>query len=511
MNELKKDLISELPEEELRRVEIMRKNYYTSDKGNYWARNAEVLAYWAEAKKNLYSWFGNKFVISRDIHITQDPEELGEKIQLSQEYRQFEYELSQNLRQIFIGDTDWMRDNKILSLIYDRKGLGSNRYVGDKSFDMVFASGGKPFRVNPGMKLMKVLSTITKHTNIDQNIFEDFRIKCSQVTNERTINRTLYISLLPSDFMTASVNDCDWRSCMTWDGGEYRQGTVEMMNSPMVVCAYTTSSNPMTIGSEEFNNKNWREFFIVDPIAIVGIKGYPYWNRSIEAEALLLLADTIEENTSYNFNKTSIRINARDSFEVVNPEYNDVHWFEFYTNKMYNDMYSEHYALVNPAVLSTLPNRCVFEYSGPSQCMGCGEATDSIGENELLCDECLNIKYCSECGCRIDPDYDNYTETVDGDIYCDYCNDDLPTCEICGATYSHNSSLINDYLVKDGEDGDYYYRTYLDEECILNLSRYFKIEDNVITIPRDEFKNMSYHEIREIYPYDIAGWLSRII
>lgn len=510
MNELKKNLILELPEEELRRVGVMR-NYYTSGECVSWARNEEVLTYWVEAKRNLYSWFGNKFVISRDIHIAQDPEELGEKIQLSQAYRRFEYELSQNLRQIFTGEADWLSDNKILSLIYDRKGLGSNRYEGDKSFDMVFASGGKPFRVNPGMKLMKILSTITKHTNIDQNIFEDFRIKCSQITNERTINRTLYISILPSDFMTASVNDCDWRSCMTWDGGEYRQGTVEMMNSPMVVCAYTTSSDPMTLGGEEFNNKNWREFFIVEPTAIVGIKGYPYWNRSIEAEALSLLADTIKENTSYNFNKTPISIKARDSFEVVNPEYHDVHWFEFYTNKMYNDMYSEHYALVNPTVLSTLPNRYVFEYSGLSQCMGCGEATDSIGENELLCDECLDIKYCAECGCRIDPNYDNYTETADGDIYCDYCSSDLPTCEICGTTYSFNSSLISNYLVRDGEDGDYYYRARLDEECIGYLSRYFKVEDNIIIIPREKFEDMSYRDIREIYPYDIANWLGRVI
>ena len=52
---------------------------------------------------------------------------------------------------------------------------------------------------------------------------------------------------------------------MSWfEKGEYRQGTVEMMNSECVVVAYLESTTNMTIRDGEWNSKRWRELFVVD-------------------------------------------------------------------------------------------------------------------------------------------------------------------------------------------------------------------------------------------------------
>ena len=79
-------------------------------------------------------------------------------------------------------------------------------------------------------------------------IFEQMRIKHSQILNKKRLKGTLCLSIHPLDYITISDNNCDWDSCMTWTGddcpGEYRLGTLEMMNSPSVVVAYLDSKEP---------------------------------------------------------------------------------------------------------------------------------------------------------------------------------------------------------------------------------------------------------------------------
>ena len=51
------------------------------------------------------------------------------------------------------------------------------------------------------------------------------------------------------------------------DEGSYRLGTVEMMNSPMVICAYLSGKNQMDInGVYEWNSKKWRAWAIVSAL-----------------------------------------------------------------------------------------------------------------------------------------------------------------------------------------------------------------------------------------------------
>lgn len=506
-----KDLTIRLPEEEMQRISTMR-DFYASTHANGWASNDYILREWNNAKLDLYRFFGNQFVISKQVHIEEDPEVLLKKLLRSEEYNTFADRFIKATEGVMVAEIadGWVKRDFFYGLI-EGLDIVKNKYSG-QTRTLVFPDikeGEKGFKVHNGMKMMRILSAISKHTHIDNQIFEDFRLKCSQITNEKMIDRMLYVSILPSDFMTASVNDCDWCSCMTWEEGDYRQGTVEMMNSPLVVCAYTTASWDMILDGTHFNNKNWREFFLVDPAYIIGIKGYPYWNRSLENEVLNLIAETIEKNTEYTYNRNVIELNTRNGFSIENPETENFFEFNFYTNKMYNDFYSQHNMLINSEEIEKKPARIDVNYSGCAECMHCGNLDgDYIGENELLCDDCVgNIAYCTQCGCRINLDTDSYFETLDGDFYCDYCASELPYCDCCDERYPDRN--IYDYNIKDKSTGQIICRCVpLCDSCVISLSKYFKVHDYVITIDFSKVPD-SYRECHEEYGYTIGDFLWR--
>ena len=70
-------------------------------------------------------------------------------------------------------------------------------------------------------------------------------------------------------------------------------------------------------------------------------------------------------------------------------------------------------------------------YSGPSECVWCGELdfqNGDCGESDIACLACRNEFVCTSC-------HDTYPHTravyIDGQPYCSYCVDSLPHCELC--------------------------------------------------------------------------------
>ena len=45
---------------------------------------------------------------------------------------------------------------------------------------------------------------------------EEFRIKHSQILNQKELVGNINLSIHPMDFWTLSDNDCGWSSCMSW-------------------------------------------------------------------------------------------------------------------------------------------------------------------------------------------------------------------------------------------------------------------------------------------------------
>lgn len=157
-------------------------------------------------------------------------------------------------------------------------------------------NGQKPFRaINSIIKALEPICR-EKWPNIFDDTFfnnlhncvEKCRIIHSQALNSTKIEGTLCLSIHPMDYITMSDNDYGWESCMTWtredEPGEYRTGTIEMMNSPSVVIAYIKGNKPYhPLGNDEvWSNKKWRELFIVDKEFISGIRAYPYQEDEFE-------------------------------------------------------------------------------------------------------------------------------------------------------------------------------------------------------------------------------------
>ena len=166
--------------------------------------------------------------------------------------------------------------------------------------------------------------------------------ECSRVRNTAEINANLCLSIHPLDYMTASYNDNNWHSCMNWLQGEYRRGVIEMMNSKCVVVAYLESAHDkLTFYGADvhyWNSKKWREFFIVRPNYITGIKGYPYWNRNLEDTVLFWLKDLYKDVFSGKYSN-SISVWSYDN-AVSDRNYNVSVNFDFDCGPaMYNDFY----------------------------------------------------------------------------------------------------------------------------------------------------------------------------
>ena len=277
---------------------------------------------------------------------------------------------------------------------------------------------------------MKALGKIASAYGLNMSNFEDFRIKVSQILNQKVLKGNLCLSIHPLDYVTMSDNNSDWSSCMSWmDNGCYRQGTVEMMNSPMVIVAYLTASEPMDVCGLEWNNKKWRELMIVNKDLITNIKSYPYFNSNLTKAALSLLRELAAKNLpEWNFDET---LRKYEPNEYV---YVDDYKLMIYpsSNAMYNDFLNDPY--MNAAYFNKDLYCCAntdddgyirihFNYSGKSECMGCGREADFYdNEGHLMGECCDTVVFCAICG-ESYRDEDELT-CVDGRLLCPDCFDD---------------------------------------------------------------------------------------
>lgn len=357
--------------------------------------------------------------------------------------------------------------------------LAENKYDGEAF--VIELKDGKKYTVSTGCKPMKALAKIAEAYNIEG--FEDFRICHSLVHNQRKIVGDISLSIHPLDYWTMSDNTNGWDSCMSWENyGGYRQGTVEMMNSPSVVVAYMSSKEPMRIGDLNWNNKKWRQLFIVDKKVILGIKSYPYYNDPLTVEIIKWLKELAETNMGWQyFGDVDDEPIQYKSEAFYNPDHmDDSHRikFNFYSNNMYTDvgclewhpMYVSKDIHENGDIegsykiypCSGTP-LIVFDYnySGDSQCISCGLIDPPLAsESCLCCESCQVTQRCDECGYRVDDDY----YYLDGYRLCEECwSEKVRDCIYCEEPHFKDDMLkvfvriplskeYQNKLVEDGYD-----------------------------------------------------------
>ena len=313
-----------------------------------------------------------------------------------------------------------------------------NKFNG-KTFSLT--EEGKKVRIQRGEKMMRAIPKICDFFGWEdaKKDFEEFRIFVSKLTNQKTLKGTLCLSIHPFDYMTMSDNGYDWSSCMSWlEDGCYKRGTLEMMNSPMVFIAYLKGEHPFCpCDGVEWTNKKWRQLFVANEELLASIKGYPYNNEALENEVMTWFKELAFEragivyqshNYDYKKNTTSSIIHLMDR-----PEDTCV-YISFSTYTMYNDfgcngMVGHRVAFaqdfLDTEVKTGEQYNLYLNYSGTSECLGCGRPSDSVyysNEGQLICDCCEGRDHqCDCCGCYYSEDDLIY---FDGQFLCESCLED---------------------------------------------------------------------------------------
>ena len=398
-------------------------SYRDFKRTNDFIPSRQLLNVWAKRKEDLFALFGEKLIISKEVSFQTPYNELYKKIydllddaesatakffnklyfhmkDRNSELADLNPDASQELLFVVERLPDFAR-NAVNPLV-DNKIPHYQYYYPATHFEATLPNGVK-INIDKNAKLMRVLGKYAKAYGIEEE-FEKFRLEHSLALNQKAYTGELCISIHPLDYATMSDNNNNWSSCMSWSGGEYCRGTVEMMNSSCVIVAYLRDPNKNFL---YWNSKKWRELFIVNETLITGIKGYPYQSTELENYVIEMLRELAEKNWGCTYLDPTEKEVARSDYELTKIASDELgNCYCFTTNAMYNDFRSrnqEHTHLI--AVREGVANRDIeIDYSGLSQCMVCGSTTTCFeDEGCLFCDDCIKSPiYCYDCGRIVD-------------------------------------------------------------------------------------------------------------
>lgn len=386
----------------------------------------DVLQFWREGKgKYLYKLMGEQFILSRKLSYTRPKSELYQQMdRMSRDYRYFVESFCERCDEVFPGHSNWRSEAHAMWCRF-RSWVNTDSLIsGRVPENCRFTYADKVYTFSAGQKLMKALRQFVEVTEMDLNEFERFRVAHSQVLNQKKLTGELCLSIHPLDYATASDNENGWSSCMSWqEEGCYRLGTVEMMNSPCVICAYLKSdSAEMNIGGKPWPSKKWRAWIVVTPDAILCERNYPYDNAVIAKTAIEWVRELATANCGWDFHTdiTTIRDLEDDGWDV-----------SYKTNFMYNDTADDMYI----CIADNGDKRINVIYSGAANCMQCGEEIEFCGDqdsNTLLCNRCRGGWTCACCGEWFAEGSQEGHEAPDGNWCCDDCfSERVSVCEEC--------------------------------------------------------------------------------
>lgn len=411
------------------------------------------LRFWDIHKQDLIKFMGNKLIAEKDLDIEYPGVLLWAEIEskLFHEKLTFVTEFFEMTRQFYDKNYEVYT---CLTELLSVETLCNNIYS-DDSVMIPVPDGGRPIALNRGCKAMKVLAKIANAFEL--NGFEEFRLRHSMVLNHKRFKGTLCVSIHPLDYMTMSDNLYNWDSCMSWQKpGEYRQGTVESMNTDWVVVTYLKGDEDMPLWKDgpTWNNKRWRQLFYVCPDLVTDIRGYPYDDIVLREEVFKMLRELMETNVpEWNWGTEAHEVRAGGRMNII-----DNHQMRLYINNhiMYNDYTGVHVMYVSPSLLEHLfyHNEYTLFFSGETACIHCGEdwteRYEKFNTEYLMCPECSGEYICDHCGESFNESDLVYFEDGD-DTVCSYCASRIgERCTCCGDWY-HDYNINNVYLKHCGE------------------------------------------------------------
>ena len=419
-----------------------------------------LLRFWERNKEDLFEAFGRQFILTRSFTFSKkegwindiiDEKLLNSGAKGHTFYQSFSSWRSREFGGYWRLGYNTPEHNRMYAiyqgldelLTYDC--LAENIYNGE-TFEIPNPNSKHPIVVSNGCKVSRVLGKIAAAYNLTG--YEDFRLAHSMCLNTKSVSGEVCLSIHPLDYMTMSDNGYNWDSCMNWQGnGEYRQGTVEMMNSPYIVVAYLKGKEkwyPLYNDDRVWNNKRWRTLFIVHNKMIMGIRQYPYDSDELNKFCLNWLREIVEPTGKYGPYTNDFEIIQNHHTNKFNTTEKTCH-ICLYTDIMYNDCHSEHSAYI----IENMPDALDIHYSGESECMVCGKAFNSednyLPSSSLTCVDHSDLPRCSCCNTVI------YNEEEDGywlnnNLLCSNCYDNgTEQCDLCGDHVL--SDNMNEYCV----------------------------------------------------------------
>ena len=434
-----------------------RKMYTRSRNESDFCSVDHLLRIWKENKsKYLMPLFGDKLILEKSIEYNKETSEL--RHEMRQQVIQTEYDNIHRLlhsmeeefgHDLYDYDPDWSVETKVKMTIYryiqsflnSASDLVSNSLSMDdieyfldedcrplRRCVLTFSTSDAKIAIQNGMKMTRLIGQIAAAVGAT-DAWEQIRLAHSRVLNQKKLKGTLCLSIHPLDYATASDNDNGWSSCMSWkDDGCYRMGTVEMMNSPMVICAYLRSDKQaLTINDAEWNSKKWRAWIVVNKDVVLCNRHYPYHNDAFAETAVNWVREMVANKYGWTYDA-----NQQDLFT-----YFDEHpklAIDLHTKFMYNDLGGTD--IVGAITTDHAHMSHDICFSGPAECMICGDIVDydeDCNADRLECHQCYAECYCYRCGTALDED-DIFTDP-DGNYLCRDCFDEqCYVCEECGET-----------------------------------------------------------------------------
>lgn len=413
-------------------------------------RMSHYLRFWNENKAHIFEMFEKQFIVSKPIMFEASFDELWDQMNHKLRYETNASLLLSRISAIidntFIGQEDrWQ--------VYDMFNIDTlvrNEIKFDKPTVTLPGSlfkSGKPMVINNGAKAAKTICKIAKEMGENENDIENFRQAHSQALNQKRIKGTLCLSIHPMDYITMSDNNLGWGSCMSWteedSSGDYRIGTVEMMNSPYAVVAYIKDEKDADFWNATWNNKKWRQLIMITPEMIIGNRQYPYENDEIQTNALTWMKELASKSLNYGpYQDHPVIVRNCEDNTFQDTKIFIRLWFDL----MYNDLYDNRLAFISESIKEH--SNYEINYSGPAVCISCGEEITYCNDTRSLCGPCCSNEVKCECCGEYIYRHNAYFD-ICGNAYCDYCwNEEMEVCDRCG---NHESDMYDVYINLRGD------------------------------------------------------------
>ena len=504
------------------------KNPYSETYYSREARLQDILRHWDKAKNEyLYQLFGNQFILEKQVEYYDSPSVIARNLANAMSFGGEMYSFqkafrcwSNNLDFDFLSSESCIISHLINTDCLCYGTLGESSFMKNYLPCTIDFGNGKKIKVEASSKPMRVLGKLVKMFDLSPEYFEAFRLEHSRILNTKKITGTLCISIHPLDYMTMSVNCEKWSSCMSWsEYGSYRAGTVEMLNSPMVVVAYLKSdSNNFTWNYDDtWNSKKWRLLAIVNKDAILSIKAYPYHHEALTRTTLEWLKELAAKNLNWNYGSVIQLPNDSQFFYEETKTNYKVDLIE--GRMMYCDWGCDtHYGCFD-AVPESFDKDLRIDYCGVMSCMWCGNIEDCFyDESYIYCEDCCSYgeeedySCCERCGNRV---YDGEGYWVDDYCYCENCIDAVADRCAIEDNYYFYEDLERVYLARTPDnpniDADEYarvHRCYTDGTW--GISRYYmpagaKIratEDGIYYLNKEDLTARGFNRIYDLWEDD---------